>query len=189
VVKSRSLTVGGDVIEVFKGNHSEQVTGDYYARAKNVVIEGTKGLTLKVGGNFITVDTSGVTIKGTKVDINPPAGSGLMGSASGAVPVSAPLVAAVAANAVAGKDKTYSAAETHNEASEEAQQEKSWIEIKLVDENNDPVPGERYRIEMPDGKIAEGSLDQNGYAKVNRIKPGTCKVTFPKLDTAAWEKA
>ena len=59
VVKSRSLTVGGDVIEVFKGNHSEQVTGDYYARAKNVVIEGTTGLTIKVGGNFITVDNVG----------------------------------------------------------------------------------------------------------------------------------
>ena len=189
VGKSRSVTVGGDVIEVFKGNHSEQVTGDYYARAKNVVIEGTSGLTIKVGGNFITVDSSGVTIKGTKVDINPPAGAGLTGSALSAVPVSVPLVAAMAATAVAGKDKTYSAAETHNEASEEAQQEKSWIEIKLVDENNDPVPGERYRIEMPDGKIAEGSLDQNGYAKVNRIKPGTCKVTFPKLDKDAWEKA
>jgi type VI secretion system secreted protein VgrG len=156
VVRSRSLTVGGDVIEVFKGNHSEQVAGDYYARAKNVVIEGTSGLTLKVGGNFITVDRSGVTIKGTMVNINPPAGAGLMGSASSAVPVSAPLVAAVAANAVAGKDTTYSAAETHNEASEEAQQEKSWIEIRLVDENNDPVPGERYRIETPDGKIADG---------------------------------
>jgi type VI secretion system secreted protein VgrG len=189
VVKSRSLTIGGDVIEVFKGNHSEQVTGDYYARAKNVVIEGTSGLTLKVGGNFITVDTMGVTIKGTKVDINPPAGAGLMGSASSAVPVSAPLAAAVAANAVARKDKTYSAAETHNEASEEAQQEKSWIEIKLVDENNDPVPGERYRIELPGGKIAEGTLDQNGFAKVNRIKPGTCKVTFPRLDKDTWEKA
>ncbi|MHB1024433.1 MAG: type VI secretion system Vgr family protein [Desulfobacteria bacterium] len=189
VVKSRSLTVGGDVIEVFKGNHSEQVTGDYYARAKNVVIEGATGLTIKVGGNFITVDMSGVTIKGTIVNINPASGAGLTGSALGAVPVSIPLVAAVAADAIAGKDKTYSAAETHNESSEESQQEKSWIEIKLVDENNDPVPGERYRVEMPDGKIAEGSLDHNGYARVNRIKPGTCKVTFPKLDKDAWEKA
>jgi hypothetical protein len=51
------------------------------------------------------------------------------------------------------------------------------------------VPGERYRIELPDGKIAEGSLDQNGFARVNRIKPGTCKVTFPRLDKEAWEKA
>jgi len=189
VVKSRSLTVGGDVIEVFKGNHSEQVTGDYYARAKNVVIEGMTGLTIKVGGNFITIDTSGVTIKGTMVNINPPAGAGLTGNALKEVAPSVPLVAVVADNAVAGKDKTYTAAETHNEASEEAQKEKSWIEIKLVDENNDPVPGERYRIELPDGKFAEGTLDHNGFARVNRIKPGTCKVTFPRLDKDAWEKA
>jgi len=188
VVKSRSLTVGGDVIEVFKGSHSEQVTGDYYARAKNVVIEGTTGLTIKVGGNFITVDTTGVTIKGGMVNINPPAGAGLTGIPLDAVKISVPLVALVAGSAVAGKDKTYSAAETHNEASEEAQQEKSWIEIKLVDENNDPVPGERYKIELPNGKFAEGTLDQNGFARVNGVKPGTCKVTFPNLDKDAWEK-
>jgi len=188
VVKSRSLTVGGDVIEVFKGSHSEQVTGDYYAQAKNVVIEGSIGLTLKVGGNFITVDATGVTIKGTMVNINPPAGAGLNGPSLNAVSASAPIAAAIAAGAVAGKDKTYSAAETHNEASEEAQQEKGWIEIRLVDENNDPVPGERYMIELPNGKFAEGSLDQNGFARVNGVKPGTCKVTFPKLDKDAWEK-
>ena len=80
VVKSRSLTVGGDVIEVFKGNHSEQVTSDLYIKTSGqAVIEGGASFCFKMGGNFITVDTSGVTIKGTMIKINaggsPPTGT------------------------------------------------------------------------------------------------------------------
>ena len=188
VVGSRSLKVQGDVIETVQGNHSEQVTGDYSAKAMKVVIEGMTGLTIKVGGNFITIDGTGVSIKGAMVMINS-GGSAIAASPPSPVPPIAPIVALEADKAVEGKDVTYSAAETHSETSEEAQEEKSWIEIKLVDENNDPVPGERYRVETPDGKISEGTLDQNGFARVNHIKPGTCKVTFPKLDKDAWEKA
>jgi len=65
----------------------------------------------------------------------------------------------------------------------------SWIEIKLLDEEDQVVSGEKYEIELPDGSVASGTLDQRGYARVDGIDPGTCKVTFPKLDKDAWEKA
>ena len=51
------------------------------------------------------------------------------------------------------------------------------------------MPGERYQIELPDGSVAKGTLDQDGFARVDGIDPGTCKVTFPELDKEAWEKA
>ena len=38
---SLSLSVKGDVIEVFKANHSEVTTGDCYVKAANVIIEGS----------------------------------------------------------------------------------------------------------------------------------------------------
>jgi hypothetical protein len=63
-----------------------------------------------------------------------------------------------------------------------------WIEIELVDEENQPVPGEKYRIDLPDGSVVEGNLDSKGKARREGIKPGTCKVTFPNLDKEAWEK-
>jgi len=63
-----------------------------------------------------------------------------------------------------------------------------WIEIELVDEENQPVPGEQYRIELPDGSVVEGSLDSQGKARRDGIPPGNCKVTFPNLDKEAWEK-
>jgi hypothetical protein len=64
---------------------------------------------------------------------------------------------------------------------------KTWIEIKLVDDEGRPVPGVRYRIELPDGDFQEGTLDGAGHARVEDIEPGTCRVTFPDLDRESWE--
>ena len=67
---------------------------------------------------------------------------------------------------------------------------KSWIEIEMVDEDNKPVPSEKYRITLADGEtVAEGTLDEKGFARVDGIDPGTCKITFPDLDKDAWEHA
>ena len=62
-----------------------------------------------------------------------------------------------------------------------------WIEIELIDEEDQPVPGEKYKIELPDGSVAEGTLDEKGLARVDGIDSGTCKITFPELDKEAWE--
>ena len=73
---------------------------------------------------------------------------------------------------------------------EEREKKKSWIEIELVGEDEQPISGERYRVTLPDGKTAsEGTLDENGLARVDGIEPGDCKITFPNLDKEAWEPA
>ena len=80
ITGSHSLDVTGDVIEEFKANHSSQVTQNLYLKAMQVVIEASTGLTLKVGSNFITIDMSGIAIKGMPmVQINS-AGAALSGS-------------------------------------------------------------------------------------------------------------
>jgi len=66
--------------------------------------------------------------------------------------------------------------------------ETSWIEIELVGEDDQGIAGERYRITLPDGSVAEGTLDEKGRARVEGGEKGTCQVTFPDLDTEAWEK-
>lgn len=82
------------------------------------------------------------------------------------------------------------ATKPHNPAKAKQQkQKKSWIEIELVDEESQPVAGEAYRIELPDGSVAEGALDGKGFARVEGIVPGTCQITFPNLDEAAWRRA
>lgn len=73
---------------------------------------------------------------------------------------------------------------------EEKEKKKSWIEIVMVDEDNKPVVGERYKVTLPDGEtVAEGTLDEKGFARVQGFEPGNCKVTFADLDKEAWEDA
>ena len=41
---------------------------------------------------------------------------------------------------------------------------------------------------LPDGEtVAQGSLDEKGWARVDGIDEGSCKVTFLDLDKDAWE--
>ena len=81
------------------------------------------------------------------------------------------------------------AAAAAGSAEEQAQEEKktSWIEIELVGEDDKPIPGEKYRITLPDGKVDEGTLDENGWARVDGFEEGSCVVTFPSLDQEAWD--
>jgi hypothetical protein len=85
-------------------------------------------------------------------------------------------------------------ADEGSEVAEEAQEEKeeekktSWIEIELVGEDDEPIPGENYKITLPDDSVAEGTLDEKGFARVEGFGKGTCKVSFPDLDKEAWEK-
>lgn len=64
----------------------------------------------------------------------------------------------------------------------------SWIEIEMLDEEDNPVPGETYQITLPDGSVAQGTLDENGFARIDGFDPGQCQITFPELDQEAWEK-
>jgi type VI secretion system secreted protein VgrG len=57
-----SLTVDGDVVEVFKGAHSEVVTKDLYLKGDNVCIEAGTNLTLCVGDAFIAINSDGIKI-------------------------------------------------------------------------------------------------------------------------------
>lgn len=79
---SRSLVVKGDVLEDFKSSHKKNIAKEYYVKADKVIIEGGTELTIKVGSGFVKIDSSGVTIKGTLVQINSGgmAGIGVLGS-------------------------------------------------------------------------------------------------------------
>lgn len=58
-----------------------------------------------------------------------------------------------------------------------------WIEIQLNDNNDKPIPDEKFIVFANDGTEIQGSLDQYGYAKVEKLFAGDYYVVFPDIDT------
>ncbi len=73
----------------------------------------------------------------------------------------------------------------------QAPKKKAWVEILVLDDGTPPQPvaGDHYRIELPDGTLLEGKVNAKGKARIEDIDPGQCKVSFPDLDSAAWSAA
>jgi hypothetical protein len=65
----------------------------------------------------------------------------------------------------------------------------SWIEISLCDDEGSIMTGEEYLIVLPDGVEVRGHLDLQGRARVMDVDPGTCKITFPRLEPTMWGRA
>ncbi len=65
-------------------------------------------------------------------------------------------------------------------------EEQTWLAIELKDETGKPLPNLRYVVTLPDGSTREGTLNKNGYARVEGVNPGQCQVTFPELDGQSW---
>ncbi|HEX8369284.1 MAG TPA: type VI secretion system tip protein TssI/VgrG [Pyrinomonadaceae bacterium] len=63
-------TVKGDEIKNVQGNYARVVTGKSELNAREIILEAMSKISLKVGGSFITIDLSGVTISGPMVKIN-----------------------------------------------------------------------------------------------------------------------
>ncbi len=200
---SFSHDIGGGKTEKVGGNYAIDA-GQFNVKAKTIVLEAETGLTIKVGGNYVTVNAAGVQINGTMVLINS-GGAALPCIPGTIVPPLDPDEAEIADNADPGsKAPTYKnqrskipkakipsyTKPTHKPKDPKNKDKKSWIEIHLVDDEGDPVAGERYRVTLPDGStVAEGTTDEKGFAKVTNIDPGTCKVTFPNIDGRAWKNA
>ncbi|MCP3163442.1 carboxypeptidase-like regulatory domain-containing protein [Myxococcus qinghaiensis] len=73
-----------------------------------------------------------------------------------------------------------------NQDEEAVVEEMTWLAIELKDEAGKPVRNARYVVSLPDGSTREGTLNANGYARVEGVNPGECQVTFPELDGQSW---
>ncbi|MEZ5306144.1 MAG: type VI secretion system tip protein TssI/VgrG [Pyrinomonadaceae bacterium] len=78
----RNEAVTGEVVEDYQASQSTQVGGSYSLNARSITLEAMTSISLKVGGTFISADSSGIKISGPMVMIN----SG--GAAQGTSPAS-----------------------------------------------------------------------------------------------------
>lgn len=58
---------------------------------------------------------------------------------------------------------------------------KTWIEIRLVDANGDPIPDEEFILHCPDGTAKKGKLDPKGRKRYEGVEPGEYTVSFPDI--------
>lgn len=50
------------------------------------------------------------------------------------------------------------------------------------------MAGEAYQVTLPDGSTQEGNVGDDGVARIEGIDPGSCKISFPKIDKDYWKK-
>ena len=65
-----SITIGSDLQVNVGTNHALEAGQEIHLKSTNVIIEASTGLTLKVGGNFITLNPAGISISGTILNLN-----------------------------------------------------------------------------------------------------------------------
>ena len=203
IAGTRSHDVGGDVVDKFGANHKHEVTMTYAAKALAIKLEASTGIELKCGGSSIILTPAAIFIVGGPlVNINSGSGPPVGPVTAMATSPEAPEPPASADDSTPGQDTTYTgsgqlvAAEPAEqvagyevEPTEVEERETTWIDIELVDEEGEPVPGERYRVVDSAGTVKEGSLDANGRAHVTGIAPGQCEIYFPNLDQTAVMRA
>lgn len=80
-----------------------------------------------------------------------------------------------------------SAGEDDTIASEGLLQQKTWIEVELLDMDGNPMRGEPYWVKLPDGTIREGSLDEHGRVYFDELDPGSAEIHWPNRDGDATE--
>ncbi|MEZ5347346.1 MAG: type VI secretion system tip protein TssI/VgrG [Pyrinomonadaceae bacterium] len=188
---SYSLKVGNG-IEMQATTYSLEANGGISLKsAAGAVIDAPGGVTLKCGASFVALTPGGVDIVGPMVKINSGGGGG-PATAPSIVSPTPPEEPDEADDAKPGtkikleKRSADRKEKTHKEGNEE---KKSWVKIKLVDEEGKPVTGVSFKVTTPDGRVASGSTNKDGQGEVKNIDPGNCKITFPDLDKDAWEEA
>jgi len=64
------------------------------------------------------------------------------------------------------------------------EKEKTFFDVLVVDDDDKPLAGQRYKLELPDGTVEEGRLGADGRLARRNIDPGTAQLTLLPDDPA-----
>lgn len=63
-----------------------------------------------------------------------------------------------------------------------AERELTFIAVKVVDQDGEPIAGEPVQIELPDGRVKQGLTDKNGELLIDGLLPGgQAKISLPEV--------
>ncbi len=63
---------------------------------------------------------------------------------------------------------------------------KTWIEVLIVNADNQPLPHVRCSVKLPDGQQVEFTTGDDGVGSFVGIDPGQCEIGLPDYDKSAW---
>lgn len=66
-------------------------------------------------------------------------------------------------------------------------EERAYLHVETVSENENPVPGVRFEVELPDGSKRLARSDGDGSLLIENIRPGTCRIVLTELSIDDWE--
>jgi OmpA family len=64
--------------------------------------------------------------------------------------------------------------------------ERTWIEVRVVDDNNQPISNKRARLHLTDGRVLEKMLGDDGLMRAEEIPAGVCRFVLPVKARAEW---
>jgi type VI secretion system secreted protein VgrG len=168
-----SRGIGGDHQETVDGAVEIEVADAVAWTGKEFTLEAEKFTLLVDGKKVLTIDDSGNVTLGV---------ASLKVEADGKVTLKGSKIE----KGGSGSVESGSAQVTQLQPEEG---EKAFVELAVKDQDGNPVAGEWFRIEFPDGTVKEGRTDGSGKAWVPGPKEGSTKLSFPRLDEKAWKKA
>ena len=74
-------------------------------------------------------------------------------------------------------------------ASNEVEEDTDWIEVQLVDSEDQPLAGVAYELELANGVVRRGRTNGDGLLRHDRIPSGTCMISLPQLHGEDWSLA
>ncbi len=198
---ARSTSVGGDDITLVGKNMKYDVGTTAHIKGTDIKIEGSNSIELVSGGSSIVLCSGGIYIQGSMVYINSGAGPSVAAVEGGVGPPAVEDPGA-AESTKPGRDVRYTApglvppeapalpeVPGHDFPEQPPPPARtSFIDIELLDDLQRPVPGERWEITDPEGRVHRGTTDSQGRAHLGGIVAGVCQIRFPRLDADAWER-
>lgn len=65
-----------------------------------------------------------------------------------------------------------------------------WVEVQLIGEDDEAISGARCKIVLPNGRAIIRTTDRFGLVRIDGVEDaGSCEISFPDLDSEAWENA
>lgn len=191
-----SIKCKGELVQKVTGNVTVDSSGAVFIKASSgLVLDCSAGITLKCGGSSVVLDSSGVTVKGSKVTIDgtmvmiasgpgSPPGAGSAGSPQAP---DKPTEAMAAINAEPGEmakreteiakredvklEKAQVAAKKNSEEKKE-EAKKTWYEFKVIGPDGEAIKEEPVKIKLKNGKTLSMKTDSQGKARVNDVEQG-----------------